>query len=71
MLKRLMVVICVVVAADLLRLAVLSCFVGWRLPLVQTVITTVLGLVVIAVWWLRWAKPVAENDIHGFHFRWS
>jgi len=60
-LKRLPIIICAVVALDLLLLGAFSCWFDWRLPLAENIATTVVGLLVIAYYEWRWSEVVAKS----------
>ena len=60
-LKRLPIIICVVVALDLLLLGVLSCQFDWKLPLAENIATTIIGLLVIVYYEWRWSEVVAKS----------
>jgi UPF0716 protein FxsA len=61
MLRRLLSAFCIVVTADLLLLAALSYFVGWRLPLGESIFMITIGLAVITGYQSRWSKAIAES----------
>jgi UPF0716 protein FxsA len=60
-LKRLPIIICAVVTLDLLFLGVLSYRFDWRLPLAETVVITIVGLLVIGYYEWRWSDVVAKS----------
>jgi UPF0716 protein FxsA len=59
-LRRLPIIICGVVALDLLLVVTFSCCFGWRLPLAEVVATSAFGLSVIVYYELRWSKAVMK-----------
>jgi UPF0716 protein FxsA len=61
MFRRMVIVACFLVAADLLLLASLSYFWEWTYPLIASVLSTALGIGVILYYEFRWSRVVAEH----------
>jgi UPF0716 protein FxsA len=59
-LRRLPLIICAVVVLDWLFLGALFYCFGWRLPLVENIIATVIGLLAIGYYEWRWSDVVAQ-----------
>jgi UPF0716 protein FxsA len=59
--RRLPLVICSVVVLDMLLLGTLWYAFHWSLPLASTVTTTIVGLIVIGYYELRWSESVARS----------
>jgi UPF0716 family protein affecting phage T7 exclusion len=61
LLRRVPIVICAVVALDWLLLGSLFYWLGWRIPLVETILMSVVGLLVIVYYEWRWSGMVAKR----------
>lgn len=61
MLRRIVIVACFLILADLLLLVTLACFLKWTIPLIENVVSTVIGLGVILYYEFRWSRIVAEH----------
>jgi UPF0716 protein FxsA len=60
-LRRLPFIVCVVIALDFFLWATLWFWFGWKLTLIQTVLTTIVGVVVIFYYEWRWSEVVAKR----------
>jgi UPF0716 protein FxsA len=61
MLKRVLIALCVLVILDMLLLAALSYFVGWQLPLGESIVGVILGIAVITGYRSCWSKAIGDS----------
>jgi UPF0716 protein FxsA len=59
--RRLLLVVCALVALDFLLLGFLSRECHWGIPLAITILATILGFVVIIYYERRWSEVVAKS----------
>ena len=60
MLRRLPIIICALVAMDWLLLGGLFYWFDWKIPLIENIATTAVGLLVIVYYEWRWSEAVAK-----------
>ena len=73
MLKRFPLVVCALIAMDLLLKGMVGCCFDWRISLTKTIVTAVLGLSVIAYYEWRWSAAVVARleKEQGYFDSWS